>query len=87
MFLGIDRARETAAGESGRKRSEGDRNMAAREAAGREIPAAAYRVIPRADRIFQRELKPQSAMEAGLGMRWQAGWEFGDDEGERTWRE
>ena len=87
VFLGIDRARETAAGESGRKRSEGDRNMAAREAAGREIPAAAYRVIPRADRIFQRELKPQSAMEAGLGMRWQAGWEFGDDEGERTWRE
>lgn len=86
-LLAVKTAWETVMEAAGRETDKADGEKTDREAAGSEIPAAAYRVIPRSDRIFQRESKPQSAMEAGLGMRWRTGWEFADDEGERTWTE
>lgn len=33
------------------------------------------------------EIKPQSAMEAGLGMIWKLDWEFADEKGEGAWME
>lgn len=47
---------------------------------GKEVKAAAS-----IDRVWG-ELKPQSAMEAGRGMRWNTDWEFGDEE-ELEWTE
>lgn len=55
---------------------------------GKEVKAAASidRVRAAYEGGFWGELKPQSAMEAGRGMRWSTDWEFGDEE-ELEWTE
>lgn len=61
--------------------------MAAEAAAGTDkSQAVGYGGAFHSEAELQGEFKPQSAMEAGRGMRWRLNWEFGDEE-EWQWTE
>lgn len=66
-------------------KKEGGNIGAAEAAAGAgRTPAPGCGAVSKPDMVFQEELEPQSAMEAGQGMRWEQGWEFAEDGEKQT---